>query len=161
MRVIPYTNIILGVLATATLFCYFFASYYYGIAPGYLDHVEGELTLLSWDFLNGRPLYTPPDSLGYTINTYGPNHFIAQSAMLGLVEPNIPSSKLITLGTSCVAVLLFGVHIWRRHGYLLVSIAILLLLAILLRQAPGSFWVRPDNLILFLVTSPNEALMSG
>ncbi len=152
MRVVPYSNSLLGVPLFVALFCYFFASYYYGTAPGYLDHLEGALTLLSWDFINGQPLYTLPNSLNYSVNTYGPIHYLAQSTMLILGEPTIANSKLITLSASSLAILLFGIHIWRRYGYLLMSIVIVLLAAILLRQAPGSFSVRPDTLIFFIVT---------
>ena len=48
MRVLPYSNMLLGALVIAALLCFFFALYYYGTAPGYLDHVEPGLTLLSW-----------------------------------------------------------------------------------------------------------------
>ena len=53
----------------AALLCFMFALYYYGTAPGYLDHVEPGLSLLSWGLINGKPLYTLPDSLNYSINT--------------------------------------------------------------------------------------------
>ena len=151
MRVMPYFKTLMGLLLAAALSCHFFASYYYGSSPGYLNHLEGALTILSWDFINGQSLYTLPNSLDYSVNTYGPIHYFAQSIMLTLGEPTIVKSKLINLCASSFAILFFGFHIWRRHGYLLMSIAIVLLAAILLRQAPTSYSVRPDTLILFIV----------
>ena len=152
MRVLPYSNMLLGALVIAALLCFFFALYYYGTAPGYLDHVEPGLTLLSWGLINGQPLYTLPDSLDYSVNTYGPAHYIVQSIILTLIEPSIANSKIIILSASGFAVLLFGIHIWRRYGYPLMVIGVVLLTAIILRQAPSSFSVRPDLLILLLIT---------
>ena len=115
MRVLPYSNMLLGALVIAALLCFFFALYYYGTAPGYLDHVEPGLTLLSWGLINGQPLYTLPDSLDYAVNPYGPAHYIVQSIILTLIEPSIANSKIIILCASGFAVLLFGIHIWRPY----------------------------------------------
>ncbi len=152
MRVLPYSNILLGVPMIAALLCFMFALYYYGTAPGYLDHVEPGLSLLSWGLINGKPLYTLPDSLNYSINTYGPAYYIVQSTIFSLIEPSITNSKIVILSTSGFAVLLFGIHIWGRYGYPLMVIGVVLLTAIILRQAPSSFSVRPDLLILSLTT---------
>jgi len=119
----------------------------------YLDHIEGNIIISSWEYARGDPLYAFESGMPRFATFYGPLAYLAPLAALLLGGAGIAMSKFASLAALLGTVALMGWH-WRRARRTGRSAhAMFFLLAALLLFSPMSFWVRPDPLETLLVAA--------
>jgi hypothetical protein len=121
---------------------------------GLLDHIEGSVVILGWQYAHGMPLYGLQDGAPRFASFYGPLAYLAPLPGLLLAELLRPPPDLVVAKLPFVLapVLTLGLMAWhvRRAGAAAVA-ALFLLAGGLLLGAPVSYWLRPDPLETLLV----------
>lgn len=122
----------------------------YGLYPGYIDHGEPSILLLSWRLLDGHQVYLPFDAPERTGNVYGPYSFLSHSLFLALFGGSLAVGKTASL---LALLLLPPVMAWRyrQDGAAVMALAVLLAVGFALVHTPSSLWNRPDALETLMV----------
>ncbi len=141
---------VLGLLAALAAANVAWVAGTYLVYPGYLDHGEPSVALISWRILNGLPAYPPIDGPDLTSNIYGPIIYLAHVIGYLLAGPGIFGSKIAGVAAiTAIPVIVFFTQ--RRHGLGWASAAVILAAGYILLGLPMSVWIRPDPYIAFLV----------
>jgi len=117
--------------------------------PGYLDHGEPGMALISWRLLDGHPAYLGFNSPTLISNVYGPLTYTSHALSFWLFGPTILSGKVISfLATILIPIFVFFSH--RRKGFEVAAGGALLASALILFLIPFSVWTRPESLMALL-----------
>jgi len=121
----------------------------YLIYPGYLDHGEPSVTLISFRILDGVPAYPGFDEPGMVINIYGPLTYVIHALAIGVLGPSVLSGKAASiLAALLIPFLVFLSH--RRRGVEAAATGIIFAAGLVLLHIPYSIWNRPDSFIALL-----------
>jgi len=121
----------------------------YLLYPGYLDHGEPSVALISWLILDGAPVFPKLDASTLTGNVYGPLTYVAHAMSYLIFGPTIIAGK----AGSFLAALLIPVFIFlshRRRGLDAAALGAVLGAGLVLFHIPFSIWNRPDAFIALL-----------
>ncbi|GEM_PF-634064 len=121
----------------------------YLLYPGYLDHGEPSVTLISFRLLDGVPAYPGFDEPGMVSNVYGPLTFVMHALAIGVLGPSVLSGK----AASILAALLIPFFVFlshRRRGVEAAAGGAIFAAALVLLHVPYSIWNRPDSIIALL-----------
>ena len=128
----------------------------YAGVDGYLDHMEPNIAVRSWLFLDHWPLYRRPNMAMPTelaVSTYGPVAYLAEAAALALAGASIAASKFAGLTATALSVVLFAAIAWRRWRGMAAPAAVVTFLGLTLAAGPAVFWNRPDSLLVLVMTA--------
>ena len=143
---------IVPVLAAASSVLFLTALYRYGTFPSYVDHSEPATAFRAWLAVHGHAIYRSPDAADYLTTQYGPLTYLLNGAVLKLLGGTLLTSKLTSLAASVLSVVLLAATIGKRYGTGAALFAILFFTCFLMFGAPHTLWVRPDPVIILLVT---------
>ena len=121
----------------------------YLVYPGYLDHGEPAMALISWRLLDGLPAYLGFDSPFLVSNVYGPLTYSSQALSFWLFGSTILPGKVV----SFLAVVLIPVFVFLSHrhkGFEAAAAGAIFASALMLFLVPFSIWTRPEPLIALL-----------
>ena len=122
----------------------------YFLYPGYLDHGEPSVTLLSWRLLDGFPVFLELDDPALISNIYGPLTYVFHAVSFYFLGPIIPAGKAASL--LAATLIPFLVFLSQRHrGFPQAAFAAVLACGLVLFHIPFSIWNRPDSFIALLV----------
>jgi len=130
----------------------------YALAGSYLDHAEPEVVDRAWALLSGHNLYDDVDDVFHSSLIYGPNLFLASAAVMALFGGSIMASKLVVTIAIASSVAIMAAYIWRAYGFAYLGLAMIVFSSILMTASPFSMWVRPDPLLVLMVTLPFAAI---
>ena len=117
--------------------------------PGYLDHGESSVALISWRLLDGAPVFLSLSDPALVSNVYGPLTYIVHAVSFWLIGPSVPAGKAASfLAATLIPVLVFLSH--RRRGFEAAALGALLAAALVLFHIPFSLWNRPDSFMTLL-----------
>ena len=105
---IRYTLFIASSLLFVNVFC---IAVTYFVFPGYLDHGEPGMALISWRLLSGHSAYLGFDSPKLISNVYGPLTYSFHAFSFWLFGPTTMSGKVI----SFLAAVLIPVFVFLSH----------------------------------------------
>jgi hypothetical protein len=125
----------------------------YLLSGVYLDHIEGNVVIIGWQYLHGAPLYQVDGGLPRLATFYGPLAYLAESGALALFGANIAAGKAASLLALVATVVIMAVYLVRHADKGDPLSGLFLLLASLALFAPMSFWVRPDPFETLLVAA--------
>jgi len=121
----------------------------YLMYPGYLDHGEPSLAMISWRLLDGFPAYPGFDDPGRISNVYGPLTFLLHAISFYFAGPFVATGKALSIVAALlIPVLMFMDH--RRHGFSVGAVAMIFGTAFVLFTLPISILNRPDSFIALL-----------
>lgn len=121
----------------------------YLLYPGYLDHGEPSVALISWLILEGYPAFLKLDDPIMTGNVYGPLTFVIHSVSYLLLGPSVIAGKALSvLAAAMIPVLLFMSQ--RHRGMDVAALGAVLGAGLVLFHVPFSIWNRPDSIIALL-----------
>jgi hypothetical protein len=118
----------------------------YLIYPGYLDHGEPSVALISYRLLDGAPAYPAIDGLNGIANLYGPATYVMHALAFALLGPTVAAGKAASVAAAVfipAAVFLSQ----RRRGLEAAAIAAALVAGLMLLHLPTSVWDRPDTFL--------------
>ena len=141
---------LLSAVAGVVFFDLIWAAAAYLIYPGYLDHGEPSVTLISWGLLDGVPAYPAFDQPNRTTNVYGAYTYLLHALSFLVAGPSMAAGKAASL----LAVILIPVVMFfdqRRRGLEIGVVAFILAVGFILHNLPISIWNRPDSFIVLLV----------
>lgn len=121
----------------------------YLVYPGYLDHGEPSVTLLSWRLLHGLEVFRSFDDPALISNVYGPLTYVVHTVSFWLLGPSIMAGKAASL----LAATLIPVFVFlsqRRRGFPQAAFGMLLASGLVMFHVPFSIWNRPDSFIALL-----------
>ncbi len=122
----------------------------YLVYPGYLDHGEPSVALISWRLLEGFPAYPAFDEPDRTTNLYGPVTYLIHAASYFLAGPGIPVSKAAGLAAALmIPAVVFATH--RRWGAYTAATASILGAGFIVLGLPMTIWNRPEPLLALFV----------
>ncbi len=124
---------------------------WYVTVPQYSDHAEPGVAAVSWILGRGESPYPPPGSPNQFGFPYGPVLYAANAAAMRLLGPSLLSSKLVGVLAATLSVILGAIASRRLGGSSAYTIAALTLGY--LAFASGSFWTRPEPLVLSMVAA--------
>jgi hypothetical protein len=124
---------------------------FYATLQGYIDHIEPNIAIGAWRFLEGYNLFQTPDEWPLFIG-YGPLLNLIHAAVFDVLGGSILTSKLANTFAGLFSVFLFFFYALRQFGIVKASTGIILFIGLMLIYSPFSFWSRPDPFILFFVT---------
>ena len=105
--------------------------------PGYLDHGESSVALISWRLLDGAPAFLSLGDPALVSNVYGPLTYIVHAVSFWLIGPSVPAGKAASfLAATLIPVLVFLSH--RRRGFEAAALGALLAAALVLFHIPFS-----------------------
>lgn len=136
-------------LAGLFLFVLVWALGSYILYPGYLDHGEPSVTLISFRILDGVPAYPGFDEPGMVSNVYGPLTFVVHALAIGVLGPSVLSGK----AASILAALLIPFFVFLSHyrrGVEAAAGGAIFAAGLILLHIPYSIWNRPDSIIALL-----------
>ncbi|MBT3305731.1 MAG: hypothetical protein HN377_04540 [Alphaproteobacteria bacterium] len=137
---------VLGVLGFANVA---WVTVSYLIYPGYLDHGESNMTLMSWRLLGGHPAYLGFDNPNLVSNVYGPLTYASHALSYWFFGPAIISGKVMSfLAALLIPIVVFFSH--RSKGGALAAIGAIFAIALILFQIPFSIWTRPESLMALM-----------
>ncbi len=140
---------VLGVIAGLALADVFWLAATYLVYPGYLDHGEPSVTLISWGLLEGAPAFLDLDAPVLTSNVYGPLTYVVHAVAFWLFGPFIMTGKVMSLlAAGLIPVLVFLSH--RHRGVEAATVGAILAAALVLFHVPFSIWNRPDSFMTLL-----------
>lgn len=126
-----------------------FVAISYLLYPGYLDHGEPSVALISFRLLDGVPVFPGLDEPGMVINIYGPYIYTLHAAAFGLFGPSVMSGKAVMfLAALLIPVLAFLSH--RSRGVETALFGAIIATGLVLMNIPFSIWNRPDSIIVLL-----------
>ena len=141
---------ILGIIASLALADVFWLATTYLVYPGYLDHGEPSVTLISWRLLDGLPAFLGFDEPALVSNVYGPLTYAVHAVSFWLIGPSVLAGKMMSfLAAGLIPVLVFLSH--RQRGFEAAAFGALLAAALVLFHVPFSLWNRPDSFMALLV----------
>ncbi|HEY1258664.1 MAG TPA: hypothetical protein VGF34_05390 [Stellaceae bacterium] len=117
----------------------------------YLDHIEGNVVIAGWQYLQGGALYGLDAGIPRLATYYGPLAYLAPLPPLLLLGPSVAASKLTSVLALAATIAAMGFHFFRQRPREAAAPAFLILVAGLLLFSPVSFWVRSDPLETLLV----------
>lgn len=140
----------LAVLAAVSFIAVAWITVSYFIYPGYIDHGEPSVALISWRLLDGFPAYPGFDEPGMVGNVYGPIIFVFHSLVFWIFGPALMIGKVGSLfAAALIPVLVFLSH--RKSGMEYAFLGAIAASGLVLLNVPSSLWNRPDSLIALLV----------
>ncbi len=144
-----YRAWIVGIIASLVLADVFWLAATYLVYPGYLDHGEPSVTLISWRILDGAPAFLSLDSPFLVSNVYGPVTYVVHAVSFWLLGPSIMAGKAAAfLAVPLIPILVFLSH--RRRGFEAAAFGAILAAALVLFHVPFSIWNRPDTFMALL-----------
>jgi hypothetical protein len=144
-QLVSLVGIALSVLALLYL------CYEYLFSGTYLDHIEGNVVISGWQYINGEPLYGTRDGAPQLATYYGPLAYLAEVPALLLFGATVTASKLTSMLAMLATVAVMSAYFIRHQAANEARHGIFLLVAALLLFSPMSFWVRPDPIETLLV----------
>ena len=84
---------VLGIIAGLVLADVFWLATAYLLYPGYLDHGEPSVALISWRLLDGAPAFLSLDDPLLISNIYGPLTYVVHAVSFWLLGPTIIAGK--------------------------------------------------------------------
>ena len=121
----------------------------YLVYPGYLDHGEPSVALISWRLLDGAPAFLSLGDPALVSNVYGPLTYSSHALSFWLIGPSVLAGKAASfLAAMLIPVLVFLSH--RRRGFEAAAFGALLAAALVLFHVPISLWNRPDSFMAVL-----------
>ena len=141
---------LLGVLAGLAFANVAWVSVTYLVYPGYLDHGEPSIALISWRLLDGFPAFLGFDEPALISNVYGPISYAVHAVSFLLLGPSISAGK----AASVLAVFLIPVFVFlsqRQRGFELAAAGAVLAAGLIVFHIPYSIWNRPDSFMTLLV----------
>jgi len=131
----------------ATVFLYLGQIVVYLAYPGYTDHVQTTITVMSYMAIHGGSVYSAPDDAAVYGMPYGPMLFLANG--LGLwFDQSLWGSKLPGIAALLSALAAMPVC-WRQQDRVAAFLALATLVALLLPYGLLAYWNRPES-FLFL-----------
>ncbi len=122
----------------------------YLLYPGYLDHGEPSITVLSWRLLDGVPAYPPFDAPGRVTNVYGPLTYLLNAFSHLIAGNSMSTGKAASvIAAVLVPIFLFSDH--RRNGFSAGAVALVLGAGFVLFSIPLTLFNRPDSALALLV----------
>lgn len=121
----------------------------YLLYPGYLDHGEPSVALISWRLLEGIPAFTALDDPRRIANLYGPVTHVIHAASFALAGPSIAAGKVAAV----VAAMLIPAAVFmgqRQRGIEAALIGLVIAAALVLLHVPTSIWNRPDSFLALM-----------
>ena len=118
--------------------------------PGYLDHGEPSVTLISWRLLSGFPAFLDFKAPALISNVYGPIAYVVHAISFWLMGPSI----IIGKSASILAATLIPIFVFLsqyHRGSPQAAIGAILACGILFLHIPFSIWNRPDVFMALLV----------
>jgi hypothetical protein len=73
----------------------------YLVYPGYIDHGEPNVALISWRLLDGIPAFQDFDQPGRVGNVYGPMSYVVHAVAFSLLGPTMAAGKRRRLSRRC------------------------------------------------------------
>jgi len=144
------------VLGSATVLLYLGQIAVYLAYPGYADHAQTTITVMSYMVIHGGSFYSSPDDAAVYGMPYGPMLFLANG--LGLwFDQSVWGSKLpgIAALLSALAAMPF---FWRQQDRIATFLALATLVALLLPYGLFAYWNRPESFLLLSATLALAAL---
>ena len=124
----------------------------YAVLDGYLDHMEPNVAIPAWLWLEGRPLYPAAGAEVDFVTTYGPLSYLTGAGVFSLAGGSIAASKLGPVLAAALAVLVFAFALPRRADGALAAVAMAAFAGFMALFSPHAFWSRPDPYLVLLVT---------
>ena len=141
----PLLGIVAGILFVNVIW----VTMTYLVYPGYLDHGEPSVTLISWRLLDGMPAFLGFDEPALTSNIYGPLSYAVHAVSFWLLGPSIIAGKAASLlAATLIPVLVFLSQ--RRRGFNQAAVGAILACGLVLFHVPFSIWNRPDTFLALL-----------
>lgn len=124
----------------------------YLLYPGYLDHGEPSITVMSWQLLDGVPAYLPFDAPGRVTNVYGPLTYLLNAFSYLIAGNSMSAGKAASvIAAVLVPIFLFSDH--RRNGFTAGAVALILGAGFVLFTIHLTLFNRPDSALALLVAS--------
>ena len=140
-------------IAAAAVCAYFaYVLIRHAVLDGYLDHMEPNVAIPAWLWLEGRPLYPAAGAEVDFVTTYGPLSYLVGAGILSLAGGSIAASKLGPVLAAALAVLVFAIALPRRADGALAAVAMAAFAGFMALFSPHAFWNRPDPYLVLLVT---------
>lgn len=140
---------LLGVIAGLAFLNVVVVAAAYLIYPGYLDHGEPGMALISWRLLDGIPAYLGFDSPALVSNVYGPLTYSSHALSFWLFGSSIMAGKAMSfLAAVLIPVFVFLSH--RHRGFAAAATGAIFISALMLYLVPFSIWTRPESLMALL-----------
>ncbi len=112
--------------------------------PGYLDHGEPSVALISWGVLHGNEAYPSLDSPGQVANIYGPFAFLIHALVFAVAGGTMAAGKAASLAAAvALPIVVFLTH--RRDGAALAVAGAIAACGYILLTVHTSLWNRPDS----------------
>ena len=141
----PLLGIVAGILFVNVIW----VAVTYLVYPGYLDHGEPSVTLISWRLLDGMPAFLEFDDPALINNIYGPLSYVVHAVSFWLLGPSIMAGKAASLlGAILIPILVFLAQ--RHRGFNQAAVGAILACGLVLFHIPFSIWNRPDSFIALL-----------
>ena len=140
---------VLGIIAGLVLADVFWLATAYLLYPGYLDHGEPSVALISWRLLDGAPAFLSLDDPLLISNIYGPLTYVVHAVSFWLLGPTFIAGK----ASSFLAAALIPVFVFlsqRRRGFEAAAFGAILACGLVLFHIPFSIWNRPDSFLALL-----------
>jgi hypothetical protein len=140
---------LLGVIAGLGFLNVVLVAASYLIFPGYLDHGEPGMALISWRLLDGIPAYLGFDTPALVSNVYGPLTYSSQALSFWLFGSSILAGKAMSfLAAALIPVFVFLSQ--RHRGFEAAAAGTVFVSALMLYLVPFSIWTRPESLMAVL-----------
>ena len=142
----------LWLLAAAAVLCFAAVAAVaisYLVYPGYLDHGEPSVALISWRILDGIPAFLGFDEPALVSNVYGPLTYGVHAVSYLFLGPSILAGK----AASVLAAALIPVFVFlsqRHRGVDAAAAGAIIGAGLVLFHVPYSIWNRPDSIIALL-----------
>jgi hypothetical protein len=146
------------VVGTVSLLLYLGQIIVYLFYPGFVDHVQTTIAVMSYMAVHGRDLYPSPDGAGIYGMPYGPILFLVDGLGLRL-DPSILASKLpglaALLGTLAA---MWKLLRWKLRDRSAAYLAVATLVVLLLPYGLFAYWNRPESFLLLCAALALSAL---
>lgn len=146
------SNQAIPLLATFSVGLFMLALIRYGSFPSYIDHSEPATVFRAWLTLQGHELYRTHDAYDYLLSPYGPLTYLLNGLVMLIKGGSLFNSKLTSLSSSLLSIGFFIAFVWRAYGRKFAGPAMLLMCCFLLLGLPHTIWVRPDPVMVMLVS---------
>ena len=137
---------LLGALALLAIAAVAWAALSYLVYPGYLDHGEPSVAVISWRLLAGIPAFPAIDDPQRVANVYGPLTYAAHALAFALFGPSLAAGKAAGVAAA-ILIPVAAFFAQRRRGIEAALVATALAAALVLIYIPASIWNRPDSFL--------------